>query len=402
MHIFISYAKKDTGALARQLRDELAALPGVTAWMDESIEVGGSWPQQIQGEIDRCDLVIVLLSPDIHRDPASPEGPSFVLKELNYALYEVHKPVLPVIAQRTLKPLVLADMQHIDLNSDHSLERVIEAIRHRIEDPARRASEKKRTTQVTAVNAVLPRDFPLQPPFEWCNVPAGYVAIEDASARGGTRGGRYRVEAFAIGKYPITNAQYDVFVDDRDGYVNPGWWDFSPEARQWRRDHTKPRGSAYEGHDLPCTNVSWYEAVAFCSWLAFKTGLDTMLPTEQQWQRAAQGDDNREYPWGDEFDPNRCNQGNHVGQPTPVTRYPTGASPYGVTDMSGNVWEWCLNEWGTDSARLSGGGMRVVRGGSWGFYQSLARVTSRNWHDPSDWAVNQGFRIALASPIQER
>jgi formylglycine-generating enzyme required for sulfatase activity len=91
-----------------------------------------------------------------------------------------------------------------------------------------------------------------------------------------------------------------------------------------------------------------------------------------------------------------------VGQPTPVTRYPTGASPYGVTDMSGNVWEWCLNEWGTDSARLSGGWMRVVRGGSWGFYQSLARVTSRNWHDPSDWAVNQGFRIALAGPIQER
>jgi formylglycine-generating enzyme required for sulfatase activity len=402
MHIFISYAKRDTGALARQLRDGLAALPGVTAWMDESIEVGGSWPQQIQREIDRCDLVIVLLSPDIHRDPASPEGPSFVLKELNYALYEVHKPVLPVMARRTLKPLVLADVQHVDLNSDHSIEPVIEAVRRHLEEPTGTLMNKKRTTQVTPVEVALPRDFPLQPPFEWCNVPAGYVVIEDASPRGGTKGGRYWVEAFAMGKYPITNAQYDVFVDDRDGYVNSGWWGFSEEAHAWRRAHTKPRGSAFEGHDLPCTNVSWYEAMAFCYWLAFKTGLDAVLPTEQQWQRAAQGDDSREYPWGETFDPSRCNHGNHVGRPTPVTRYATGASPFGVTDMSGNVWEWCLNEWGSDSARSGGGGMRVVRGGSWGFYQSLARAASRNWHDPGSWAVNQGFRIALAGPIPER
>jgi formylglycine-generating enzyme required for sulfatase activity len=402
MHVFISYAKRDTRALARRLRDGLAALPGVTAWMDESIEVGGSWPQQIQHEIDRCDLVIVLLSPDIQRDPASPEGPSFVLKELNYALYEVHKPVLPVMARRTLKPLVLADVQHVDLNPDQDVEPVIEAVRCRLEDSTGNPSDKKRTTQSAPVEVALPHDFPLQPPFEWCKVSAGYVVLEDVSPRGGTKGGRYWVEAFTIARYPITNAQYDVFVDDRDGYVNPGWWGFSAEARQWRRDHAKPRGSAFEGHDLPCTNVSWYEAVAFGYWLAFKAGLEAMLPTEQQWQRAAQGDDGRDYPWGVEFDPNRCNHGNHVGRPTPVTRYAMGASPFGVTDMSGNVWEWCLNEWGAEIARTSGGGMRAVRGGSWGFYQSLARVTSRNWHDPGDWAVNQGFRIALAGPVQER
>jgi formylglycine-generating enzyme required for sulfatase activity len=402
MHIFISYAKRDTRALARRLRDELVKLPDVTAWMDESIRVGGSWPQQIQREIDRCDLVIVLLSPDIHRDPASPEGPSFVLKELNYALYEVHKPVLPVMARRTLKPLVLADVQHIDLNANQDVEPVIDAVRRCLEEPASRPTDRKRTTHVTFVEMAMPPDFPLQPPFEWRNVSAGYVVIEDAVPRGGTKGGRYWVEAFAMGRFPVTNAQYDVFLDDRDGYVNPGWWDFSPEAHQWRREHPKPRGSAFEGHDLPCTNVSWYEAVAFCDWLAFKTGLHAVLPTEQQWQRAAQGDDNRVYPWGNEFDPNRCNHGNHVGRPTPVTRYATGASPFGVMDMSGNVWEWCLNEWGAEVARLSGGGMRVVRGGSWGFYQSLARVTSRNWHDPGDWAVNQGFRIALSSPFPER
>jgi formylglycine-generating enzyme required for sulfatase activity len=191
-----------------------------------------------------------------------------------------------------------------------------------------------------------------------------------------------------------------VFIDDPDGYMISSWWRFSPEAEQWRRDRPKPCGPAFEGADLPCTKVSWYEAVAFCRWLSSKSGLEIMLPTEQQWQRAAQGDDGREYPWGDEFDPSRCNFGNNVGGPTPVTKYPLGASPYGVMNMSGNTWEWCLNEWGADSTRLKGNGVRGVRGGSWGFYQNLARAAARNWHDPGDWAVNQSFRIALTSPIQ--
>ena len=171
------------------------------------------------------------------------------------------------------------------------------------------------------------------------------------------KGGRYWVEAFAIGKYPITNAQYDVFIDDQDGY------------RELRLVGLFARGAAVarviipsraalrlKAADLPCTNISWYEAVAFCRWLSSKTGLEIMLPTEQQWQRAAQGDDGREYPWGDEFDPSRCNFGNNVGRPTPVTKYALGASPYGVMNMSGNTWEWCLTEWGTDSTRLKGNG----------------------------------------------
>jgi hypothetical protein len=132
-HIFISYSKKDTQPLARHLRDMLAALSGVTAWMDESIEVGGSWPMQIQQQIDLSDLVVVLISPDVHRDPLSPEGPSFVLNELNYALYEAHKPVVPVLAQRTHMPLQLAGVQHIDLtrSSADGIGLVVKAVVHR-------------------------------------------------------------------------------------------------------------------------------------------------------------------------------------------------------------------------------------------------------------------------------
>jgi formylglycine-generating enzyme required for sulfatase activity len=310
---------------------------------------------------------------------------------------------------------VLADVQHIDLTPSpgNGIERVMEEIRRRIgnhvsaqaEQSVEPPEKKKRMTQnahpAAPSEAAPPRDFPLPPPFEWCNVSAGYVTLEDASGRGGTKGGRYWVEAFALAKYPVTNAQYDVFADDPDGYMNSGWWDYSPEAQQWRKEHPKPRGSVYGGSDLPCTNISWYEAIAFCYWLAYETGLEVVLPTEQQWQRAAQGDDGWEYPWGNEFDPNCCNHGNNVGRPTPVARYATGASPYGVMDMSGNVWEWCLTEWGTDSTRLKGNGVRVVRGGSWGFYQSLARAAARNWHDPRDWAVNQGFRIAVTRPIKQ-
>ncbi len=232
----------------------------------------------------------------------------------------------------------------------------------------------------------------LPPPFVWCSIPEGSVTLDDASHNDGTQGGRYKIAAFDMAKYPITNAQYQMFVDAPDGYCEARWWDYSPEARQWRNDHPEARDTAFEGDDLPRTDVSWYEAVAFCRWLSAKTGQNITLPTEQQWQRAAQGDDNREYPWGEEFDPDRCNYTS--SSPTPVTQYELkGKSPFGVMDMSGNVWEWCQTEWGTDSTRLDAKEARVVRGGSWTIdYSVLLRAADRVRFDPGSWAGDFGFR----------
>ena len=146
----------------------------------------------------------------------------------------------------------------------------------------------------------------LCPPFEWCPIPGGAVTIEDARHYGGSQGGRYQVDDLAIAKYPITNAQYKRFLDHPNGYTNHQWWEYSPEAAQWRRDHERPRPTAFEGPDLPRTRVSWFDSLAFCHWLSAEHNLHgapndlakgrIRLPTEQEWQRAAVGDSGRSYP----------------------------------------------------------------------------------------------------------
>jgi formylglycine-generating enzyme required for sulfatase activity len=203
----------------------------------------------------------------------------------------------------------------------------------------------------------------------------------------------FEVERFYLAKYPITNAQYQAFVDASDGYRKIEWWDFSTEAKTWRNKNAQPQPTTFEGDDRPRTNVTWYEALAFCRWLSRQSGQTITLPTEQQWQRAAQGDDNRRYPWGDEFDEARCNFNSR--ETTPVDYYPAGVSPYGVMDLCGNVWEWCLTEWGTDSVELTGSNIRSLRGCS--YYENRANrllLNYRSGGNPPDRNFFTAFRIA--------
>lgn len=117
MHIFISYAKVDTQPLALKIRDTLRSVNGLTAWMDESLESGEDWAVQIQDEIDQCDLMLVLMSPDVNR---TSEPRSFVLREIHYA-QDNHKPILPVMAQKTKIPVQLAGIQFVDLTQNQAV-----------------------------------------------------------------------------------------------------------------------------------------------------------------------------------------------------------------------------------------------------------------------------------------
>lgn len=272
------------------------------------------------------------------------------------------------------------------------------------------------STPKSAPSLILPDlSTILPPPFDWCPIPAGKVTIE----YGDSDHKIFDVPAFAIAKYPITNAQYQVFVDAKDGYRDSRWWDYSNEAKSWRNDNPKPFATAYPGDDLPRTRVSWYESVAFCRWLTahlsptfprggegtggWNAGEDQtftiILPTEQQWQRAAQGDDNRIYPWGNDFDQTRCNtRESGTGKPTPVTNYPSGASPFDVFDLSGNVWEWCLTTRSGDSIELMGDLQRVVRGGSFNLIPDRARAACRNNFHPVNRFNYLGFRVVCRPP----
>jgi len=142
--------------------------------------------------------------------------------------------------------------------------------------------------------------------------------------------------------------------------------------------------------NLPVTKVNWGEARAFC---AFAGG---RLPTEDEWEKAARGGDGREFPWGKELDCTHANWGNfenegpcagkNPGRPVDVGSYPQGASPYGVLDMAGNVWEWVADKYDRDPSR------RVVRGGSCCSYFVEPRAANRNAWDPSHRDGDLGFR----------
>jgi len=159
------------------------------------------------------------------------------------------------------------------------------------------------------------------PEIELVEVPAGEFLM-------GPEKNPELLDTFYIGKYPVTNSQYKLFVD-ATGYPSP-----QTDGPVWS---VYWKDSAYLSdkpeHPIDC--VDWYDANAFAQWAGMR------LPTEEEWEKAARGTDGREYPWGDEFDKKRCNTSESgIGDTTPVGKYQEGVSPYGCYDMAGNVWEW--------------------------------------------------------------
>jgi len=217
-------------------------------------------------------------------------------------------------------------------------------------------------------------------PFEWVRIPPGN---------------------FSISRYPITNRQFAVFME-AGGYDERRWWTRAGWEQRLELGLVCPRYwelSLWNGPDQPVVGVSWYEAVAFSRWLSEITGEAITLPTENQWQQAAQGDDGRTYPWGDAWDCERCN--NAVmpcssGATTAVQQYADyGDSPYGVADMAGNVWEWCLTDYDTghnDPDQFAG--RRVMRGGAWVAHSpERFRTTDRYRFFPNYTTNYFGFRV---------
>jgi formylglycine-generating enzyme required for sulfatase activity len=141
---------------------------------------------------------------------------------------------------------------------------------------------------------------------------------------------------------------------------------------------------------LPMTNVNWHEARTFCTYAGGR------LPTEAEWEKAARGTDGREFPWGDAPACDKANWGNFEGEgpcagknpghPVPVAQFPDGASPYGVLDLAGNVWEWVEDRYDLEPDR------RVVRGGSCCSYFVAPRSANRNAWDPKHRDLDLGFR----------
>lgn len=230
------------------------------------------------------------------------------------------------------------------------------------------------------------------PEIDWVEIPGGEFLYQE--------GERRTLPTFRIARYPVTNAQYQAFVDSQ-GYNDKRWWE------GLKRPESVP--SRWPQPNRPRTNVDWYEAVAFSRWLSEQLGDALRLPNELEWERAARGRDGREYPWGNRYESGLANVNEKVTEAgewyleetTAVGMYPQGASSEGVCDLSGNVWEWCLNQYAHPEqvAVDSSGQARVLRGGSWGYDPVLARGSNRGRGGPDGRVSGVGFRVVSSAPI---
>ena len=240
----------------------------------------------------------------------------------------------------------------------------------------------------------------LRPGGEWrghlkweCYVPGGaFVMGSDSGHEDEKPVHSVDVSAFYMARYPVTNAEYKRYRDDVG------------------RPFEVPTGKG----DHPLVNVSWHAACEYAAWAGMR------LPSEAEWEKAAsweppshgggtEGGRKRAYPWGDEFDANKCNTSESgIGGMTPVGQYsPAGDSAYGCADMAGNVWEWTSSLYkgypydSTDGREDSAaGGRRVLRGGSWGDDARYARAAHRHGDSPDASGGYFGFRCV--SPISTR
>ncbi len=195
--------------------------------------------------------------------------------------------------------------------------------------------------------------------------------------------------AFRIDRYPVTCAAYLAFMEATGHPAPPDWPDGRPPTG--RLDH-------------PVERVSWHDARAYAAWAGKR------LPTEAEWEKAARGTDGNRWPWGDEFEESRCIVWDHAMAldvtTMPVTAHPSGASPFDVEQLAGNVEEWVEDELlpypgSSHSSPMAAGGLRVVKGGSWFYTQEHARGAYRRGLPPdfTGWsqAGGPGFRCAQDS-----
>lgn len=218
--------------------------------------------------------------------------------------------------------------------------------------------------------------------------------------------------AFRIDRCPVTNGAFAEFVDE-GGYLEPRFW--SEEGWAWREREGITRPYSWVGEERrlrglfgerpfaveePVWGVSWHEAEAYARWAGRR------LPTEAEWERAARGTDGRRFPWGDaEPDDALANFGARFDGPTPVGAFSAGASPDGVLDLAGNVWEWTATDFGPYPGFRSfpypeyselwfDGDHRVARGGSWATRGPILRSSFRNFYRRHFRIGFIGFRLA--------
>jgi formylglycine-generating enzyme required for sulfatase activity len=237
-------------------------------------------------------------------------------------------------------------------------------------------------------------------------------------------------------RFPVSNAQFAEFVRvtsfetraEREGWC----WVWDSKNGEWEKQdgaswkHPLGANSSLDGlEEHPVVQICWYDALAYCEWFTQKCfkdlppGYQFRLPGEAEWEKAARGIEAREWPWGNDFDPARCNSkdGGRLCTTSVKAHSPQGDSVYGVAGMSGNIWDWTITLWGEDrntptfsypyrredgreNLKAGDGFYRVIRGGSYKDDIKGVRCACRDIDPPYYSLSNLGFRL-FAAPASE-
>jgi formylglycine-generating enzyme required for sulfatase activity len=397
--VFISYRRALSKHLARSIYMDLRS-NGWDVFLDVNTIDSGDFDRIILNQIGARAHFVLLISPGSLERCAN--SGDWVLREIQEAV-RLERNIVPIIEEGAdfdqEMSYLPSDLRAV-VSKKNALplphfyfDAAVDALRNRFlktpeyvtittPPPAERAEVQRRMAAVEIQTPTRPTSLSLLPaPFAWIEIPG---------------------KGYSIAKYPITNAQFAKFIE-AGGYKNQQWWTPAGWAQREKGKWTEPRfwtDSKWNGVEHPVVGISWYESVAFCLWLSDVTGEKIMLPTEDQWQYAAQGTDGREYPWGKKWDASRCNNNvdsKGIGKTSPVRQYEgKGDSPFGVVDMAGNVWEWCLTDYNNKTNDVnSGATSRVLRGGSWNDFNSVDfGCVSRLRNFPDDGYLSRGFRVS--------
>jgi serine/threonine-protein kinase len=411
MKIFISYrrAEDNKSYIVGTIHEKLAKVFGEKDIFRDIYDIhgGAEWRDVLNREINSCKVMLVVIGPD-WANLTSPNGEKRLFDPNDVTRWEVETglrrsteenvtviPVLVIDAKlptavelpESLRPLLEKNVRKIrnfpDFDSD--MEKLIGDIRHSrgyAEEDISIASFEPATVYIA------------EGPF-WMGSPAG-EQIPDYE----TPQHEIFLPAFRIGKYPVTNKEFEVYIREK-GITVPeqmGW--MGQKIREGKKEH-------------PVIGIKWVEAIAYCRWLSEKTGREYSLPNEAQWEKACRGGNKTIYPWGDEFDSQRCNHGK--AQVASVKAYPE-QNDFGFYDFVGNVRQWTCTLWGdnesapdpqyaypwSDDGRNDPSASkliwRVIRGSSFKDESNLLRCSARFGDFPESRGYpgcRYGFRVAM-------
>jgi formylglycine-generating enzyme required for sulfatase activity len=411
LKVFLCHSSTDK-PVVRELYRRLSAESWIDVWLDEEkLFPGQDWNLEIEKAVEAAHAILVCLS----NNSITKEG--YVQRELRTVLdYADYKPegtlyLIPVRLEACDPPRRLRPWQYADYfpmeGRARAYERLLVSLRMRaaelgifIEQPAvdgrAPAVQPKSPVQVVAKAPTDENKLTIGG-IEFRRIPKGAFIMgskEDDKEAYDQEKPQHSLEIaydYWLARFPVTSEQYNAFVHSGGGKHPVSGW-------EQKKEH-------------PLVNVSWNDAQVYVKWLNDEHAADLpkgyvyRLPTEAEWEKAARGPYGNIYPWGNEFDKNKCNSAEGgKGNTTAVGAYsPAGDSSYGCVDMSGNVWEWTHSLFEKYSYKVDDGredekktGHRVWRGGSFLNGRQGTRCADRNWNDTDNCLNYLGFRVCLA------